>query len=207
MPSILVTGGAGFIGSSFVRLWIAEEDGPVVNLDKLTYAGNLDSLAPVAGDSRHTFVEGDICDGPLVSRLFEEHRPEAVVNFAAESHVDRSIDGPAAFVETNVVGTFRLLWDADAIVFHADQYTLVILETQADPGLCCFRVVHDVGEGLAYDLQHMNLLIDAERGGLQPVVQQYVQLAACVELLHRFRQGRAQAMSIHLQTKGGEQLA
>ncbi|MFH1922335.1 MAG: dTDP-glucose 4,6-dehydratase [Planctomycetota bacterium] len=108
MTSILVTGGAGFIGSNFVRGWVREEKTPLVNLDKLAYAGNLDSLADVAGDPLHRFVEGDIGDGPLVSRLFSEHRPRAVVNFAAESHVDRSIDGPAAFVETNVVGTFRL---------------------------------------------------------------------------------------------------
>ena len=109
MQPILVTGGAGFIGVNFVRQWIAEERTRVVNLDKLTYAGNLDSLADVMEHSLHVFVEGDMCDGPLVSRLLEEHRPRAVVNFAAESHVDRSIDGPAAFVETNVVGTFRML--------------------------------------------------------------------------------------------------
>ena len=109
MQSILVTGGAGFIGGEFVRQWIAEERGTVVNLDKLTYAGNLDSLAAVAGDPRHVFVRGDIGDAELVAGLLARHRPQAVVNFAAESHVDRSIDGPAAFVETNVVGTFRLL--------------------------------------------------------------------------------------------------
>jgi dTDP-glucose 4,6-dehydratase len=107
--SVLVTGGAGFIGSNFVRQWIAEEDGPVVNLDKLSYAGNLDSLADVTDDPRHVFVEGDICDGSLVRELLEKHDCSAVINFAAESHVDRSIDGPGAFVETNVVGTFRLL--------------------------------------------------------------------------------------------------
>jgi len=105
----LVTGGAGFIGSNFVRQWVEEEERPVVTLDKLTYAGNLDSLADVADSSLHVFVEGDIGDGPLVSRLLSEHQPCGVLNFAAESHVDRSIDGPAAFVETNVVGTFRLL--------------------------------------------------------------------------------------------------
>lgn len=110
--AVLVTGGAGFIGSNFVRLCLPEGDarcGRLVNLDRLTYAGNLDSLASCLEDPRHVFVEGDIGDGPLVSRLLAEYRPAAVVNFAAESHVDRSIDGPAAFVETNVVGTFRLL--------------------------------------------------------------------------------------------------
>ena len=109
MRTILVTGGAGFIGSNFVRLWTTEESTAVVNLDKLTYAGNLDSLADLADCPRHTFVEGDIGDARLVAQLLEKHRPWAIVNFAAESHVDRSIDGPAAFVETNVVGTFRLL--------------------------------------------------------------------------------------------------
>lgn len=109
MSTILVTGGAGFIGSNFVRQWIAEEPAAVVNLDKLTYAGNLDSLVDLADCSRHRFVEGDIGDGRLVAELLEKQRPWAIVNFAAESHVDRSIDGPGAFVETNVVGTFRLL--------------------------------------------------------------------------------------------------
>jgi len=109
MRTILVTGGAGFIGSNFVRQWLAEADTRLVNLDKLTYAGNLDSLGGCVEDPRHVFVEGDIGDGPLVCRLLAEYRPRAVVHFAAESHVDRSIDGPAAFVETNVVGTFRLL--------------------------------------------------------------------------------------------------
>ncbi len=109
MRTILVTGGAGFIGSNFVRNWVAEEGTAVVNLDKLTYAGNLDSLKDLLGDPRHAFVQGDIGDGPLVSTLLTQYRPQAVVHFAAESHVDRSIDGPAAFVETNVVGTFCLL--------------------------------------------------------------------------------------------------
>lgn len=108
--TILVTGGAGFIGGNFIRHWLEEEAaGSIVNLDKLTYAGNPDSLADVAHDPRYRFVQGDICDGPLVDRLLAEHRPGAIVHFAAESHVDRSIDGPDAFVETNVVGTFRLL--------------------------------------------------------------------------------------------------
>jgi dTDP-glucose 4,6-dehydratase len=107
---ILVTGGAGFIGGCFVRRRLATPGpGRVVNLDKLTYAGNLDSLAPVAADPRHVFVLGDIADRPLLGQLLAEHRPTAVVNFAAESHVDRSIDGPRAFVDTNVVGTVELL--------------------------------------------------------------------------------------------------
>jgi dTDP-glucose 4,6-dehydratase len=109
MQAILVTGGAGFIGSCFVRQWIASEPTPLVNLDKLTYAGNLDSLEPVIKNPRHLFVQGDIGDRDLVSRLLQEHRPGAIVNFAAESHVDRSIDGPGAFIQTNVVGTFQLL--------------------------------------------------------------------------------------------------
>ncbi len=106
---ILVTGGAGFIGSNFVLDWLASGNGPVVNLDKLTYAGNLANLASVEGNSAHTFVHGDICDGALVARLLAEHRPRAVVHFAAESHVDRSISGPEAFLRTNIDGTFKLL--------------------------------------------------------------------------------------------------
>ena len=106
---ILVTGGAGFIGSNFVLDWLAAADEPVVNLDKLTYAGNLGSLASLAQDARHVFVRGDIGDAALVASLLREHRPRAIVNFAAESHVDRSIHGPAAFIETNVVATFNLL--------------------------------------------------------------------------------------------------
>ncbi len=109
MDTILVTGGAGFIGSGFVRQWIAEEHATVVVLDKLTYAGNLDSLAEVQADPRFVFHQGDIGDGPLVTSLLAEHQPAAVLNFAAESHVDRSIDGPMPFVLTNVVGTCQLL--------------------------------------------------------------------------------------------------
>lgn len=107
--SVLVTGGAGFIGSNFVLDWLAHSDEPVVNLDKLTYAGNLQNLATICKDPRHTFAKGCIGDLELVSSLLATHRPRAVINFAAESHVDRSIHGPAAFIETNVVGTFRLL--------------------------------------------------------------------------------------------------
>jgi dTDP-glucose 4,6-dehydratase len=106
---ILVTGGAGFIGANFVLDWLTVSDEAVVNLDKLTYAGNLETLASLRGDARHVFVRGDIGDGALVERLLAEHRPRAVVNFAAESHVDRSIHGPEDFIQTNIVGTFRLL--------------------------------------------------------------------------------------------------
>jgi dTDP-glucose 4,6-dehydratase len=109
MPSILVTGGAGFIGSNFVLDWIAGEHDSVINLDKLTYAGNLQNLASLEGNPRHTFVRGDIGDIELVARLLADHKPRAIVNFAAESHVDRSIHGPAEFIETNIVGTFTLL--------------------------------------------------------------------------------------------------
>lgn len=106
---ILVTGGGGFIGSNFVLDWLATCDEPIVNLDKLTYAGNLANLESLAGDPRHTFVHGDIADRDLVKKLLAEHRIRAIVHFAAESHVDRSIHGPEDFVETNIVGTFRLL--------------------------------------------------------------------------------------------------
>ncbi|QNM96455.1 dTDP-glucose 4,6-dehydratase [Chitinimonas koreensis] len=106
---ILVTGGAGFIGANFVLDWLAQSDEPIVNLDKLTYAGNRDSLSALTGDPRHVFVRGDIGDVELLNRLFNEHRPRAVLNFAAESHVDRSIHGPADFIQTNVLGTFGLL--------------------------------------------------------------------------------------------------
>ena len=106
---ILVTGGAGFIGANFVLDWLAASDEPVINLDALTYAGNRETLAPLEGDARHLFVHGDICDRALVERLFAEHKARAVVHFAAESHVDRSIHGPGAFVRTNVDGTFTLL--------------------------------------------------------------------------------------------------
>ncbi|MCO7553319.1 dTDP-glucose 4,6-dehydratase [Metapseudomonas otitidis] len=107
--TILVTGGAGFIGSNFVLDWLALSDEPVINLDKLTYAGNLENLASLEGDARHLFVQGDIGDSALVTRLLAEHQPRAVLNFAAESHVDRSIHGPEDFIETNIVGTFRML--------------------------------------------------------------------------------------------------
>ena len=112
--TILVTGGAGFIGSNFVLDWLRQCDEPVVNLDVLTYAGNPENLASLAGDARHTFVKGDICDRALVDSLLATHRPRAIVHFAAESHVDRSIHGPGAFMKTNVEGTFTLLEAARA---------------------------------------------------------------------------------------------
>ena len=107
--TILVTGGAGFIGSNFVHHWLSQSDETLINLDALTYAGNLGNLARWAGDARHVFVKGDIGDRALVDTLLQTHQPRAVINFAAESHVDRSIHGPADFIQTNVVGTFHLL--------------------------------------------------------------------------------------------------
>src|SRR5205814_6918245 len=127
---LLVTGGAGFIGSNFVLSTIAETGETVVNLDKLPYAGTLRNLDSLREDRRHTFVEGDICDREMVRKLLSKHKPRAVVHFAAESHVDRSIAGPAAFIQTNVVGTFTLLeaarhfwlhergWDVRTCRFH-----------------------------------------------------------------------------------------
>ncbi len=106
---ILVTGGAGFIGSNFVLDWLAQSDEPVINLDALTYAGNLENLASLEGNKGHLFVKGSIGDFDLIAQLLADHQPRAVVNFAAESHVDRSIHGPEDFIQTNIVGTFRLL--------------------------------------------------------------------------------------------------
>jgi len=111
---LLVTGGAGFIGSNFVLAAVAQAGEPVVNLDKLTYAGSLRNLDALRGDARHSFVQGDIADRALLRKLLEHHRPRAIVHLAAESHVDRSIEGPAQFVQTNVVGTFCLLEEARA---------------------------------------------------------------------------------------------
>ena len=128
---ILVTGGAGFIGANFTLDWLAATGEPVVNLDKLTYSGNLGNLASVRNDPRHVFVRGDIGDRAHVARLLAEHRPHAVVNFAAETHVDRSIHGPDAFVKTNVLGTFELL---EAVRAHWS--TLPAAEREA------FRFLH-----------------------------------------------------------------
>ena len=109
MDSILVPGAAGFVGSCFVRQWLGQQRGRLTNLDKLTYAGNLDSLCPVTDSPDYLFMEGDIGDTQLVAELLADRQPVAIVKFAAESHVDRSIDGPAQFVQTNVVGTCNLL--------------------------------------------------------------------------------------------------
>ena len=106
---ILVTGGAGFIGGNFVLDWIASADEPVINVDKLTYAGNLQTLTPIKDNPNHIFVQADIGDAAVISQLLDQYKPRAVVNFAAESHVDRSIHGPSDFIQTNVVGTFNLL--------------------------------------------------------------------------------------------------
>jgi len=111
---LLVTGGAGFIGSNFVLTTIEAGGEPIVTLDKLTYAGNLANLDELRGDARHVFAKGDVCDRALVRELLRKHKPRAVLHFAAESHVDRSIEGPAPFVQTNVVGTFALLEEARA---------------------------------------------------------------------------------------------
>ena len=133
MKTVLVTGGAGFIGSCFVRQWIAEEPDRLVNLDKLTYAGNLDSLAPVAGHPNYqSSSKATSATVELVDRLLAEHRPRAIVNFAAESHVDRSIDGPAEFVRTNVVGTCELL----------GRRSRLLVDGLAEPERSAFRFLH-----------------------------------------------------------------
>lgn len=106
---ILVTGGAGFIGANFVLDWLAQSDEPIINLDKLTYAGNLQNLASLEGDPRHIFIQGDIKDREKVAALLSQYQPRAIIHLAAESHVDRSIHGPEDFIQTNIVGTFRLL--------------------------------------------------------------------------------------------------
>jgi dTDP-glucose 4,6-dehydratase len=111
---ILVTGGAGFIGANFVLDWLATHDEPLINLDKLTYAGNLETLVSLQPDARHVFVRGDIGDSALVTGILTRHKPRAIINFAAESHVDRSTSSPEDFIQTNIVGTFRLLEDARA---------------------------------------------------------------------------------------------
>ena len=124
---ILVTGGAGFIGSNFVLQWLAAEDTPVVNLDKLTYAGNLHNLDAVSADPRYTFVHGDVGDRTLIAEILDRHRPRAIVHFAAESHVDRSIHGPDDFVRTNINGTFNLIEEVRAYWTARDSRITVTL--------------------------------------------------------------------------------
>ncbi len=106
---ILVTGGAGFIGSNFVLDWLAQSDEKIINLDKLTYAGNLQNLSSLSKDTRHIFIQGDIGNTQLVSQILAQYQPRAIINLAAESHVDRSIHGPGDFIQTNILGTFHLL--------------------------------------------------------------------------------------------------
>jgi len=133
--SILVTGGAGFIGSNFVLSWLAKSPSPVINLDLLTYAGNPENLSSLEGDARHLLVRGDICDGELVGSLLRKHQPRAIVHFAAESHVDRSIVSPEAFLRTNVHGTFVLLDQAKRYwseLSEADQGAFRFLHVSTD---------------------------------------------------------------------------
>jgi|ERR1035437_1499863 dTDP-glucose 4,6-dehydratase len=147
--SILVTGAAGFIGANFVLDWIGLGVASIVSLDKLTYAGNLDNLASVANDPRHVFVHGDIGDIELVESLLKRYRPTAVVNFAAESHVDRSIHGPADFIATNVVGTFRLL-----------ETTRAFYDSLSLPEKAAFRFLHvSTDEDLAPSARMSRLLL------------------------------------------------
>ena len=133
--TILVTGGAGFIGSNFVHHWLSENRGRIVNLDKLTYAGNYQNLQNLSGDTSHIFVRGDIADQALVGSLLDDYQPAAIVNFAAESHVDRSITGPGDFIQTNVVGTFNLLeaalryWNGRS---HGDRSAFRFLHVSTD---------------------------------------------------------------------------
>ncbi|MBX3630397.1 MAG: dTDP-glucose 4,6-dehydratase [Nitrosomonas sp.] len=132
---ILVTGGAGFIGSNFILDWLSQSNESVINLDKLTYAGNLQNLVTIADDKRHIFVKGDIGDSGQVARLMTEYQPRAIINFAAESHVDRSILGPEAFIQTNIVGTFRLLETAHAYwktLNQADKHDFRFLHVSTD---------------------------------------------------------------------------
>jgi dTDP-glucose 4,6-dehydratase len=149
---IVVTGGAGFIGSNFVLDWLAQCDEPVVNLDALTYAGNRRNLSSLDGDPRHTFVRGDITDRALIDRLLAEYRPRALVHFAAESHVDRSIHGPGAFIRTNVEGTFTLLeaargyWtslgDADKAAFRFHHVSTDEVYGSLAPDAAAFTETH-----------------------------------------------------------------
>jgi dTDP-glucose 4,6-dehydratase len=150
--TLLVTGGAGFIGSNFVLDWLSDSDEPLLNLDKLTYAGNPENLAALQGDPRHVFVQGDIGDAELLPKLLAQYQPRAVVNFAAESHVDRSIHGPEDFIQTNVVGTARLLqslrayWqglgDAERVAFRFLHVSTDEVYGSLGPGEAAFTETH-----------------------------------------------------------------
>ena len=155
---ILVTGGAGFIGGNFVLDWLKDPKAEgIVNLDKLTYAGNLATLDSLKSDPRHIFVRGDIGDKELVTKLLKEHQPRAIVNFAAESHVDRSIHGPAEFVQTNIVGTFNLLecareyWN-NLAQDNKNHFPLNLIFLQIKEYACLNSIV------LIFDLHQENLI-------------------------------------------------
>jgi dTDP-glucose 4,6-dehydratase len=148
---ILITGGAGFIGSALVRYLINETEHSVVNVDKLTYAGNLESLASIASNPRYQFEQADICDAPKMAAFFETYQPDAVMHLAAESHVDRSIDGPAAFIETNIIGTYTLLE-------AARQYWLNLPEAKKS----AFRFHHISTDEVYGDLEGMDDLFTEE---------------------------------------------
>jgi len=161
---IFVTGGAGFIGSNFVVDWLAQCDEAVLNLDALTYAGNLESLSSLKRNPRHIFVQGDIGDKPLVERLLAEHRPRAVINFAAESHVDRSIHGPGDFIQTNIVGTYHLL---EAV----RTYWLSLSSGDTDPSLVPSTIEHaGISSVLKRsDFRFLHVSTDEVYGSLGPV--------------------------------------
>jgi dTDP-glucose 4,6-dehydratase len=126
---IIVTGGAGFIGSNFVLDWLAQHDEPIINIDKLTYAGHLENLKTVINDPHHTFVQADINDRKIIDDLLNQHSPRAIIHFAAESHVDRSITGPAEFIHTNIVGTFNLLEAARKYAQHKSDFKFLHVST------------------------------------------------------------------------------
>ncbi len=153
---ILITGGAGFIGSNFVLDWLAQSDEPILNLDKLTYAGNLQSLASLKDNPLHHFVHGDIADRDVVQYLFATHKPRAIVHFAAESHVDRSIHGPGEFIQTNVMGSFNLLECARA------HWTNLGSEEKAN-----FRFIH-VSTDEVYGSLSLNEPAFTEKNAYQP---------------------------------------
>jgi dTDP-glucose 4,6-dehydratase len=158
--SIFVTGGAGFIGANFVLDWLSRSNERVINLDKLTYAGNLQNLSSLEGDDRHVFVRGDIADSALLERLFLEHQPRAVLNFAAESHVDRSIHGPKDFIDTNIVGTFQMLevvrayWGSLSPQAQSEFRLLHVSTDEVygslDPGEAAFTETHQVQPNSPY---------------------------------------------------------